>query len=117
MSEFAAATFVSNVQKNPPAIMYTQADLDRVRAEGRAAGLEESLTDGGLAAAHAHVRAVLELPEAQGRRGAALHIAATSKISIEAAKGLLAIMPTEASALRSGGSHLGLVINNSGEAS
>ncbi|RXG93038.1 S49 family peptidase [Bradyrhizobium zhanjiangense] len=101
----------------PPAeLTFTAADLAAARAEGRAEGLQLGVTDDGLAAAMARIDAVLNLPEAQGRRKFAQHLASQTSISIEAIQKVLPHAPTEAEVIRSdfrrsGDTPLGLVID------
>ena len=97
-------------------LTYSQADLDRARAGGRAEGLQLSLTDGGFAAAMAHIDAIVNSPEAQGRQRFARHIASQPGVSVDAAKEALKLVPTEADVLRAGGgSPFGLVANIEGK--
>jgi len=102
----------------PAALTFTAADLAAARAEGRAEGLQLGVTDDGLAAAMARIDAVLSLPEAQGRQKFALHLASKTSITVEAVKGALRHVPTEADVIRSGaraGSPLGLVLETGGK--
>jgi signal peptide peptidase SppA len=83
---------------------FTQADLDKARAEsharGRAEAFDESVTDGGVAAAQARISAIMALPEARGREKTAQHLAMQGGIPVAVAKDVLAITPTDAEALR-----------------
>jgi hypothetical protein len=110
LEAFATARLARNVLQNPHLVSFTQADLDRARAEGRAEGLQLSVTDGGLAAAMTRIDAITRLPEAQGRQQFARQLASNPGVSVEAAKAILTKVPTEADLLRAGGSPLGLVI-------
>jgi signal peptide peptidase SppA len=112
LEAFATARLVRRVQQAPQLVSYTQADVDRARAEGRAEALQASLTDGGLAAALAHINAITSLPEAQGRQQYARHLASSPGITIDAAKAILPLVGTEADTLRAGGTSIGLVIDN-----
>ncbi|MDB5652475.1 MAG: hypothetical protein JWQ94_88 [Tardiphaga sp.] len=49
--------------------------------------------EAGAAAERDRIRAVMALPEAQGREGAALHIALAADVPIEAVKVILANIP------------------------
>jgi signal peptide peptidase SppA len=109
LEAFATARLARNVLQNPHLVSFTQADLDRARAEGRAEGMQLSVSDGGLAAAMARIDAMVSLPEAQGRQQYARHLASQTAISIEAAKEVLKHVATEADVIRAGGSPLGLV--------
>jgi signal peptide peptidase SppA len=99
--------------------MFTAADLATARAEGRAEGLQLSVTDGGLQAAMSRIDAITGLPEARGRQHFARHLALQTSISVEAARGALKHVPTEADVIRSdaraGGNPLGLVIETTGQ--
>jgi hypothetical protein len=96
-----------------PELMFSRADLDRARAEGRAQGMDEAVSDGGVAAAQARIAAILALPEADGRQKSAQHIAMAGQIPVATAREMLATLPRDMDALRAGGTQLGLVIDNS----
>jgi signal peptide peptidase SppA len=114
-SALAELTATASTKRLPPpqrAMTFAQADLDRARAEGRAEGLQLSVTDDGLAAAMARIDAMVNLPEAQGRQQYARYLASQTNIPVEAAKPILKSIPTEADVLRAGGgSPFGLVAN------
>lgn len=95
-----------------PARTYSQIEFDQACAMARSEGQNEALSDGGLAVAAAHFEAITNLPEAQGRQAFARKLASNAKITLEAAQQIIKTAPTEADALRAGGSALGLVINN-----
>ncbi|KGT80361.1 hypothetical protein MA20_07060 [Bradyrhizobium japonicum] len=92
---------------------FTKADLDKACAEaharGRAEAFEESVTDGGVAAAQARISAIMALPEAKGREKTAQNLAMNGKVPIGAAKFALAHAPTDAAAFRTNNS-LGLYL-------
>lgn len=118
----AELTVSAPTRRVPLAPSFTAADIAAARAEGRAEGLQLSLTDGGVAAAMARIDAVLELPEAQGRRQFAYHLASQTTIPIDAVRGALRAVPTEADVLRAdvrraGSAPLGLVAEATGRRS
>jgi ClpP class serine protease len=117
-SVLAELTASAPARRLPPpaaALTFTAADIAAARAEGRAEGLQLSVTDGGVAAAMARIDAIMVLPEAQGRRQFALHLASQAAVPIEAMPTLLKSVPTEADVLRAGGSQLGLVLETTGQ--
>ncbi|MCA6099196.1 S49 family peptidase [Bradyrhizobium australafricanum] len=120
LAQLTAAAPARRLSQAAAALAFTSADLASARAEGRAEGFQLSVADGGLAAAMARIDAVMSLPEAQGRRQFAQHLASQTNISIEAIRGALMLCPTEAEVLRSdarraGASPLGLVLEIAGQ--
>jgi signal peptide peptidase SppA len=118
--ESALAELTASSAKRFPAplraLTFSKVDVDRARAEGRAEGLQLSVSDGGLAAAMARIDAIVNSPEAQGRQQFARTIASQPGISIDAAKAAMKLVPTEADVLRAGGgSPLGLVAKHVGK--
>lgn len=69
----------------------------------------------GAAAERERISAVLALPEAKGREGAAMHLAMTTTMNAEQAKPVLAGLPTGAQ--QSGGNGIGLTIEKPAAAS
>ncbi|MCK1493468.1 S49 family peptidase [Bradyrhizobium sp. 180] len=117
-SVLAELTASAPARRLPPpaaALTFTAADIAAARAEGRAEGLQLSLTDAGLSAAMARIDAVMAFPEAQGRRQFALHLASQAAVPVDAMPALLRSVPTEADVLRAGGSPLGLVLETAGQ--
>jgi ClpP class serine protease len=117
LSDLTAAAPASRLSVPRRELIFTQADVDRARAEGRAAGVEASITDGGIVAALAHINAITSLPEAQGRQKFAFHLASMAEVgcppvSVDAARAILTCVPTEADVVRAGGTSIGLVIDN-----
>jgi len=100
-----------------PALIYSQADLDRLTADahakGRAEGESATISDGGLKAAQARIKRILELPEAQGRQKTALALAVTTSVNAEEAAVVLKGFATEAEQLRAVNSEIGLVVTPS----
>lgn len=100
------------------ALTFTAAEVAAARAEGRAEGLQLGVTDGGLAAAMTRIETILALPEAQGRRGLAMHLASQTTAPLAAIPTILASAPTEIEAIRNnaraGGSPFGLVLETGG---
>lgn len=90
---------------------YSQVDLDRARAEGRAAAMEESVTDGGIAAAQKRIAAILALPEAQGKQKSAQHLAMNGHFTIDAARQMLLTIPPDPDERRAGSAPYGLVFH------
>jgi hypothetical protein len=92
---------------------FTQVYLDKACAEsharGRAEAFEESVTDGGVAAAQARISAIMALPEAKAREKTAQHLAMQGGISVAVAKEVLLMTPTDAEALRANSMGLYLV--------
>lgn len=92
------------VVHQPSLLRVSQADLDKACAEaharGRAEALEESVTDGGMAAAQARISAIMALPDAKTREKTARHLAMQGEIPIAVAQKILAVTPTDAEALR-----------------
>ena len=92
---------------------FTKADLDKActdaHARGRAEAFEESVTDGGVAAAQARISAIMALPEAKARQKTAQNLAMLGKVPVAAAKFALAQAPTDAEAFRANNS-LGLYL-------
>ncbi|ACL57430.1 S49 family peptidase [Methylobacterium nodulans] len=68
---------------------FTQADLDKARTEGHAAGLAEG-TRAGATAERERISAILGCDEAKGREASARHLALTTDMTPDAAKGALA---------------------------
>lgn len=64
---------------------FTQADLDRARAEGRADGVKE-----GVKAERTRIQSIVSSDEAKGREASARHIAFNTDMSVDDAKGVLA---------------------------
>lgn len=99
-----------------PALIFSQADVDRLTAEartrGRAEGVEASITDSGLKAAQQRLEKVLSLPEAQGRQKMALVLAVSTSAPLEEIPAILASVPTEAQQLRAVNSEIGLVVTS-----
>ncbi|EKS34344.1 S49 family peptidase [Afipia broomeae] len=97
-----------------PALVYSQADLDRLtaaaHAKGRAEGESTAISDGGLKAAQGRIKQILALPEAQGRQKVALALAVSTSVDPEEAAGLLKGFETEAQQLRAVNSEIGLVV-------
>jgi signal peptide peptidase SppA len=81
---------------------FTQADLDTARAEGHAAGHAAGLAEGskaGAAAERERIGAILGCEEAKGREASASHLALSTDLSLDAAKGVLAgLQPASAAA-------------------
>lgn len=64
---------------------FTQADLDRARAEGRADGVKE-----GAKTERSRIQSIVGLDEAKGREPSAQHLAFNTDMSVDDAKGVLA---------------------------
>lgn len=73
---------------------FSQADLDNARAEGRAEGKTEGLKEG-AAAERSRVQAILGCDEAKTRPAMASHLALNGQLSVEDAKGILAVSQAE----------------------
>lgn len=73
---------------------FSQADLDNARAEGRAEGKTEGLKEG-AAAERSRVQAILGCDEAKTRPAMATHLALNGQLSVEDAKGILAVSQAE----------------------
>ena len=78
---------------NGPVVGFSQADVDRARAEGKAEGLKE-----GAAAASARIKAILGSEEAKGREAQAQAIAFATDMCPEAAAAVLAAGPQASAA-------------------
>jgi signal peptide peptidase SppA len=118
LSELTATASTNRLPPPQRALTFTLVDLDRARAEGRAEGMQLSVTDGGLAAAMARIDAMTNLPEAAGRQQYARHLASQTAIPVEAASQILKSVPTEADVIRAGGgSPFGLVATVVGKSS
>ncbi|ACA18500.1 peptidase S49 [Methylobacterium sp. 4-46] len=71
---------------------FTQSDLDTARAESFAAGKAEGLTEGtkaGASTERERIGAILGSDEAKGREASARHLALSTDLSLDAAKGVL----------------------------
>lgn len=90
-----------------PAANFTQADLDRARAEGAAQGKKDAEVEAQAAAAKAaqataeeaakaRVAAILSCDEAKERPTLSKHIALKTSMSVDEAKEMLAASPKEA---------------------